>query len=88
MVSSDKGGLGVGLRVFAPACLRVGNTANDFNACAGVVAAFAVVFLAAGCAFAVLGFAFALRAGFLATAFLAVGFLAVVFLIAIFFSPC
>jgi hypothetical protein len=55
-------------------------------------AAFAVVFLAAGCAFGVFAIAFALGVvlalptrGFFAVAFFATGFLVVIFLIAIFF---
>jgi hypothetical protein len=73
--------------VFAPACLSVGNTANDFNACAGVVACFtfAVVFLAAGCVFAVLGFAFALGVGF-AFALVVVFLAEVVFFVAMIYS--
>jgi hypothetical protein len=84
IVFPSNGSLGVGLRVFVPACLSVGRTASAFNACAFVDAcgflALADFFFAAGRVFAD-GFAFA----FFAVAFFVAGFLVVVFLVLIFF---
>jgi hypothetical protein len=70
MVSLSNGGLGVGRRVLAPADLRVGSIANDFNACAGVVACFALV----------AGF---FAVAFFATGFLVVVFFALIFFLSL-----